>query len=128
MEAQKEESPMKYDLTYEGSKEILWDLINSFNKRDPFTTGQDLENSYLSEFNENRLAEAERLNVLLPIFEWEIDNNTLTPELKDELYLYYEDLMEGRLDGILGEDEADVVIDVLTKCYFRVFDKYPDDD
>ncbi|MBQ1333842.1 MAG: hypothetical protein IIY34_00670 [Clostridia bacterium] len=119
---------MKYDLTYEGSKEILWDLINSFNKRDPFTTGQDLENSYLSEFNENRLAEAERLNVLLPIFEWEIDNNTLTPELKDELYLYYEDLMEGRLDGILGEDEADVVIDVLTKCYFRVFDKYPDDD
>ena len=117
---------MKYDITYEESKDMMLGRIQAI-KRHPIT-GAYLESSWLPEFDESEIAEAERLNVLLPMFEWEIDNNTLTPELKDELYLYYEDLMEGRLDGILGEDEADVVIDVLTKCYFRVFDKYPDDD
>ncbi len=106
---------------------MLHDLLNAFRSFKPITTGEKLENSWLPEFDENTLAEDERLNVLLPMFEWEIENDTLTPELKDELYLYYEDLMEGRLDGILGEDEADVVVDVLTKCYFKVFDKYPDE-
>ena len=121
---------MKYDITYEECKDLLLERIrsNQSDRPDKPFTGKDVQNFWLYEFNESKLAEAERLNVLLPMFEWEIDNNTLTPELKDELYLYYEDLMEGRLDGILGEDEEDVVIDVLTKCYFRVFDKYPDDD
>ncbi|MBQ4249709.1 MAG: hypothetical protein II705_06690 [Clostridia bacterium] len=117
---------MKYDITYEECKDSMLERIRTFDFSP--ITGVDLETSWLYEFDESKLAEAERLNVLLPMIEWEIDNNTLTPALKDELYLYYEDLMEGRLDGILGEDEADVVIDVLTKCYFRVFDKYPDDD
>ena len=114
---------MKYDITYEESKDMLLSRIHT----SKVTSGFDLERGWLPEFNEDVIAEAERLNVLLPMFEWEIENDTLTPALKDELYLYYEDLMEGRLDGILGEDEADVVVDVLTKCYFKVFDKYPDE-
>ena len=124
MEKQKEgEEAMNYDISYEESKDAMLSRIQV----SKITEGADLEATWLPEHDENVLAEAERLNVLLPMFEWEIENDTLTPELKDELYLYYEDLMEGRLDGILGEDEADVVVDVLTKCYFKVFDKYPDE-
>ena len=124
MEKQKEgEEAVNYDISYEESKDAMLSRIQV----SKITEGADLEATWLPEHDENVLAEAERLNVLLPMFEWEIENDTLTPELKDELYLYYEDLMEGRLDGILGEDEADVVVDVLTKCYFKVFDKYPDE-
>ena len=114
---------MRYEITYEGIADAMLSQI----KACKIATGFELEHSWLFEFKEDSLAEAERLNVLLPMIKWEIENDTLTPELKDELYLYYEDLMEGRLDGILGEDEADVVVDVLTKCYFKVFDKYPDE-
>ena len=124
MEKQKEgEEAVNYDISYEESKDAMLSRIQV----SKITEGADLEATWLPEHDENVLAEAERLNVLLPMFEWEIENDTLTPALKDELYLYYEDLMEGRLNGILGEDEADVVVDVLTKCYFKVFDKYPDE-
>ena len=82
-----------------------------------------LEDCYLPEFKESSLAEAERLNVLLPLIKWEVDNNDLSEAMSDELYLYYEDLLKGRLDGILDEEEAPIIIKDLTESYIKAFGK-----
>ena len=82
MEKQKEgEEAVNYDISYEESKDAMLSRIQV----SKITEGADLEATWLPEHDENVLAEAERLNVLLPMFEWEIENDTLTPELKDEL-------------------------------------------
>ena len=43
--------------------------------------------------------------------------------MSDELYLYYEDLLKGRLDGILDEEEAPIIIKDLTESYIKDFGK-----
>lgn len=86
-------------------------------------TGDILEHSYLFQFDESVLTEGERLNVVLPLIKWEIDHNDLTEAMSDELYLYYEDLLKGRLDGVIDEEEASLVIGVLTECYIKAFGK-----
>ena len=66
---------MKYDLDYQGAAEILESrVITSI----PSITGRLLENSYLPEFNQDILEEAERLNAVLPLIKWEVDNNDLS--------------------------------------------------
>ena len=42
---------------------------------------------------------------------------------RNELYLYYEDLLKGRLDGILDEEEAPIIIKDLTESYIKAFGK-----
>ena len=97
---------MKYDLDYQGATEIFESrVITSI----PPITGRLLENSYLPEFNQDILEEAERLNAVLPLIKWEVDNNDLSEAMSDELYLYYEDLLKGRLDGILDEEEDGLI-------------------
>lgn len=107
---------MKYDLDYQGATEIFESrVITSI----PPITGRLLENSYLPEFDQDILEEAERLNAVLPLIKWEVDNNDLSEAMSDELYLYYEDLLKGRLDGILDEEEAPIIIKDLTESYIK---------
>ena len=108
---------MTYHITYKDMKELFLE----FAEQRKFTTGEQADISWLSEFDENRLKEAERLNVILPLIKWCVENDLLTEELEDELYLYYEDYTCGRLDGILAEYEAEEVIKDLTGCYKKVF-------
>lgn len=111
---------MKYELDYQGATEILEDRLSTGIQP---KTGDLLENSYLTEFDQDILEEAERLNAVLPLIKWEVDNNDLSEAMSDELYLYYEDLFKGRLDGILDEEEAPIIIKDLTESYIKAFGK-----
>ena len=110
---------MKYGLDYQGAAEILESRLRTGIQP---KTGDLLENSYLPEFNQDILEEAERLNAVLPLIKWEVDND-LSEAMSDELYLYYEDLLKGRLDGILDEEEAPIIIKDLTESYIKAFGK-----
>lgn len=111
---------MKYELDYQGATEILEDRLSTGIQP---KTGDLLENSYLTEFDQDIFEEAERLNAVLPLIKWEVDNNDLSEAMSDELYLYYEDLLKGRLDGILDEEEAPIIIKDLTESYIKAFGK-----
>ncbi|HCK85722.1 MAG TPA: hypothetical protein DHW68_01565 [Ruminococcaceae bacterium] len=111
---------MKYELDYQGATEILEDRLSTGIQP---KKGDLLENSYLTEFDQDILEEAERLNAVLPLIKWEVDNNDLSEAMSDELYLYYEDLLKGRLDGILDEEEAPIIIKDLTESYIKAFGK-----
>ena len=90
---------MKYDLDYQGAAEILESrVITSI----PSITGRLLENSYLPEFDQDTLKEAECLNAVLPLIKWEVDNNDLSEAMNDELYLYEEDLLKGSVTDNIG--------------------------
>lgn len=108
---------MKYDLTYEDMTEMLDEQIRTGEKYN----GKIIQVSWLHDFDESQLEEAERLNVLLPLIKWQVEHNELTEELEGELELYYEDYAEGRLDGILADYEAEKVIKDLTECYHIMF-------
>lgn len=90
---------MKYDLDYQGATEILESRLRTGIQP---KTGDLLENSYLPEFNQDILEEAERLNAVLPLIKWEVDNNDLSEAMSDELYLYYEDLLKGSVTDNIG--------------------------
>ena len=109
---------MTCDISYSDAREMLQTYNDSEDD-----TGGVLEHSYLFQFDESILTEAERLNVVLPLIKWEVDNDDLTEAMSDELYLYYEDLLKGRLDGILDEEEAPIIIKDLTESYIKAFGK-----
>lgn len=90
---------MKYDFDYLGTKELFDDCLKTCWE---FKSGSYLEDCYLPEFKESSLAEAERLNVLLPLIKWEVDNNDLSEAMSDEFYLYYEDLLKGSVTDNIG--------------------------
>jgi len=58
---------MKYDLDYQGATEIFESRLRTGIQP---KTGDLLENSYLPEFNQDILEEAERLNAALPLIKW----------------------------------------------------------
>lgn len=89
---------MKYGLDYQWAKNFLESRVIT---GIPPITGRLLENSYLPEFNQDILEEAERLNAVLPLIKWEVDNNDLSEAMSDELYLYYEDLLKGPVADII---------------------------
>ena len=109
---------MRYDFTYKESTEDFLQRVKVSKPAD----GQRAQGMWLTEFPQSELEEAERLNILLPVIKWEIENDMLTEELSDELYLYFEDLQEGRLDGVLNEEESPLIIKDLTECYKKVFE------
>ncbi len=98
---------MKYDLDYQGATEILESRVRT---GVPPITGRLLENSYLPEFDQDILEEAERLNAVLPLIKWEVDNNDLSEAMSDEFYLYYEDLLKGPV-----ADSIDTVGEILLR-------------
>ena len=90
---------MKYDLDYQWAKNFLESRLSTGIQP---KTGDLLENSYLTEFDQDILEEAERLNAVLPLIKWEVDNNDLSEAMSDELYLYYEDLLKGSVTDNIG--------------------------
>lgn len=114
---------MKSDISYLDACEML----RTYNDSED-DTGDILEHSYLYQFDESVLTEGERLNVALALIKWEVDNNDLTEVMSDELYLYYEDLLKGRLEGVIDEKEVSLVTSVLTDCYIEAFGKDTLDD
>jgi len=112
---------MKYNITYKWTKEFFQERIANASF---VTSGEMATGTWLYEFPEERLQEAERLNVLLPLIKWCAENGMLTEMLEDELYLYYEDYVGGKLDGVLADYEAEMVVKDLIDAYQRVFQTY----
>ena len=79
--------------------------------------------SFLYDYDEDQLLEGERLNLILCAMKWEIENNCLSEWLHDELYLYYEQLVNGELDDVIYSKERAEVERDLVACFNRV---YPD--
>ena len=106
-----------YDLDYKSTTEMFLERMRCDNPKD----GEDAAGFWLYEFDENRMYEAERLNVILPVIKYCTEREMLTDMLKDELDWYYNEYQEGRLD-FLAPAEADVVLKDLLWCYHKVFD------
>ena len=114
---------MTYELTYKDLTEMFHDLMIS--NQDYFLSQANLgavykeavADSWLSEFDESTLEEAERLNVILPLIKWCIKYGIMTDNLEGELSLYYKDYLNGKLDDLLADYEAEAVIADLIWCY-----------
>ena len=52
---------------------------------------------WLCEFNESRLSEADRFNAIMPVIKWCAEKNVMTEWFRDELWLYYESYLNGKL-------------------------------
>ena len=114
----------KYDITYEWTKEFFYERIAAPKPGRHFDAGSaDATWLYEFETHQHELAEAERLNVMLPLLKWCVENNTMIEELENELDLYYEDYTEGRLDGILDPDEEEKILKDLIWSYKTYFKK-----
>ena len=113
---------MTYELTYKGAQELFDEALEVWmDEGGAPKTGEEAETMHLWDTDENSLQEAERLNMLLPLMKWEAEKNLVTKGIGSEIYLYYRDLVNGKLDPILGDDEADEVKRVLTECFNKVF-------
>lgn len=108
---------MQYDLTYNDMIELCNERVVAYKPK----SGTEAQTAMLWDIDEDSLEEAERLNVMLALIKWEIEHGMLTDELKDELYLYYEDYTKGKITNILADYESDIVINDLTECYRKVF-------
>ena len=120
---------MKYNLTYKCSTEMLQDYMDYDQeyclqraKLDP-AYKDIVADSYLSDFDEPTLEEAERLNAILPLIKWCVRYGMMTYNLEGELALYYKDYTQGKLDDILADYEAEEVIADLVWCYQTHFAK-----
>ncbi len=109
---------MQYELTYHDATELCDEKMNAYKPEN----GTEAQNAMLWDIDEDSLEEAERLNVILALIKWEIENDKLTDELKDELYLYYQDYTKGNLANIIDDNESDSVINDLSECYNKVFE------
>ena len=110
---------MIYEANYNDYTELLIEQAG----KNGFDTGTHLQDMFLYDTDESSLTQRERFIMILVATKYEIEHNILTEELEDELWFYYEDYTEGRLDGILGEDEEEQVIHDLIEFYNRVFKK-----
>lgn len=67
------------------------------------------------------ITEGERLNFMLAVIKWEVERGCISEPVEDELYLYYEQLTKGELDGIIDPEEREEVVKDLTDCFNKVF-------
>ena len=106
---------------YADSYDEYKSFICSLFKDRPPIDGQDAQCEGLYFLDEDELSERERLIMMLSVIKWEVDNDMLTEELKDELDYYYDEMTSGRLiKHIHKEDLASIKKD-LSDCYKRVF-------
>lgn len=108
---------MIFEDNYMEYLEDTYNLLDSRNTR----TGSQAQDYCLHDTDESSLTERERLVMILPVIKYEIEHNMLTEELEDELYLYYEDIISGKFDGLLGDDEEEAIKRDLFECYIKVF-------
>ncbi len=107
---------MRYGITY---GEIT-DGFLSWTRSVEASSARDAE-EWLYQIDESMLEEGERLNVILGVIKWEVAHNCLSDWMEDELYLYYEDLVKGRLDEVIDPEEREDVVRDLTECFNKVF-------
>ena len=110
---------MKYDLDYEGMKEMFDDL----NKKRNDLTGKRVHCNWLSEFNENILNEAERLNVILQVMRWQTEHNDVTEWMKSEMRWYYNAFKNDNFEKEIDEEERELVKKIFFECYNKAFKK-----
>ena len=108
---------MKYDLDYEGVKEIFEDR---FNKK-KFLTGEYVRYGWLPEFDESILEEGERLNVLLPLMQWQTEHNDVTEEIEGEMGWYYDAFINNNFEEEIDEEERELVKKIFFDCYNKAF-------
>ncbi len=110
---------MKYDFTYMDFIESMFRQLGYSNPKDGF----EVQQIALYDTDEDSLTERERFIMILTTIKYELEHDMLTPELKDELDLYYEEVHEGKFDGKLDEDEEEKVLSDLDEFYNKVFGK-----
>lgn len=108
---------MIFDNTYMESKAEDFALLE---RRKP-KSGEQVQDWLLHDTDESQLTERERLIMILSAIAYEVEHNMLTEELSDELYFYHQDLQNGKLDGLLGENEETEIRADIEKCYALVF-------
>ena len=110
---------MKYDLDYEGVKEMFEHRFNSRKN----LTGKYAQCSWLPEFDENILEEGERLNVLLPLMQWQTEHNDVTEEIEREMGLYYDAFINNDFEKEIDEEERELVKKIFFECYNKALKK-----
>ena len=120
METQKEGAvAMKYDFDYEGVKEIF-DHRFSDEKN---LSGKRVQHGWLPEFNESTLEEGERLNILLPLMQWQTEHDDVTEEIKGEMEWYYDAFEYDNFEKEIDEEERELVKKIFFECYNKAFKK-----
>ena len=107
---------MKYDLDYEGMKEMFDDL----NKKRNDLTGKRVHCNWLSEFNENILEEGERLNVLLPLMQRQTGHNDVTEEIEGEMG-GYDAFINNNFEEEIDEEERGLVKKIFLNVIIKHF-------
>ena len=116
MEISAEKETMKYVLNYKWAKNDL--------KRRTLPGEEQNENharAWLYNFDDSEIEEAERLNIILAVVNWEIEHNCISEPITDELYLYYEQFVNGELDDVIDPAEREEVGHDLTVFFNKVF-------
>ena len=114
---------MNYDITYNRMKKLFSGRMKSDGEhflrlaRTNPANKKNVAVSWLWEFDESALEDAERLNVLLPLIRWSIEQNMMIDFLENELNRYYSRYINNELGDILAEYEAKEVITDLIWCY-----------
>ncbi len=120
MEKQKEGAvAVKYDFDYEGVKEMF---EHRFNGRKNLT-GKYAQCSWLPNFDESILEEGERLNILLPLMQWQTEHEDVTEEIKGEMEWYYDAFEYDNFEKEIDEEERELVKKVFFECYNKAFKK-----
>ena len=120
---------MVYEITYRESTEGFQNFMdatqNQFLAKAKMNPAYKyaVANAWLGDCDDSQLEEAERLNMILPVIKWSVEYGMMTDILEDELYLYYEDYTNGKLDDILADYEAKEIIADLVWCYRTHFSK-----
>ena len=108
---------LKHEDTYMAWKADEFARLEKLNPK----SGAHVQDLSLHDTDESKLTERERLIMILTAIAYEVEHDMLTEELSDELYFYYQDLHSGKLDGILGENEAEEVKADIEKYHATVF-------
>ena len=120
MEKQKEGAvAVKYDFDYEGVKEMFEHRFNGQKN----LTGKYAQCSWLPNFDESILEEGERLNILLPLMQWQTEHDDVTEEIKGEMEWYYDAFEYDNFEKEIDEEERELVKKIFFECYNKAFKK-----
>ena len=108
---------LDYEDTYMAWKEDELSRLERLNPK----SGAQVQDISLHDTDESQLTERERLIMIMSVVVYEVDHNLLTKEIRGELGYYHRMLKEGRLDGLLADNEKDVVIADIEKYHTMVF-------
>lgn len=76
-----------------------------------------LQNNWLFDKMEMQTDERLRIIALMPLIKYEVENKRLSPELEEELCIYYEDFSKGLFQGVLSPRDYKLIEKDLNWCY-----------